>query len=66
MPFLLPISLDEYDVDEAIKNIIHDKKNTDTGLKFILLKKIGKAVIVNDVKQDEIRDAMNNLIVRWD
>ncbi len=66
VPFLLPISLDEYDVDEAIKNIIHDKKNTDTGLKFILLKKIGKAVIVNDVKQDEIRDAMNNLIVRWD
>ena len=66
VPFLLPISLDEYDVEEALKNIIHDKKNTDTGLKFILLKKIGKAVIVNDVKQDEIRDAMNNLIVRWD
>ncbi len=66
VPFGLPISLDEYDVDAAFTIIGHDKKNTDQGLKFILLKKIGKAVIVNDVSEEEIKEAMNSLIVKWD
>ena len=55
-----------FDVDAVCSNIVHDKKNTDTGLKFILLKKIGKAVIVNDVSEDEIREATKSLIVEWD
>ena len=66
VPFGLPISLDAFDVDAVCSNIVHDKKNTDTGLKFILLKKIGKAVIVNDVSEDEIREATKSLIVEWD
>lgn len=66
VPFDLPISLDEFDVDAAIGNIAHDKKNTDQGLKFILLKKIGKAVIVNDVTAEEIKEATKSLIVEWD
>ncbi len=66
VPFDLPISLDLFEIDEVYSNIGHDKKNTDTGLKFILLKKIGKAVIVNDVSEDEIKEAIKNLIVEWD
>ena len=66
VPFDLPISLDPFEIDEVYSNIGHDKKNTDTGLKFILLKKIGKAVIVNDVSEDEIKEAIKNLIVEWD
>ena len=66
VPFGLPISLDPFDVDAVCSNIAHDKKNTDTGLKFILLKKIGKAVIVNDVTEEEIKEATKSLIVEWD
>ena len=66
VPFGLPISLDAFDIDEVYMNIMHDKKNTDNGLKFILLKKIGKAVIVNDVTEDEIKVAIKSLIVEWD
>ena len=66
VPFGLPISLDPYDTDKAFELIGHDKKNTGSGLKFILLKKIGKAVITNDVTDDEIKEAMKSLIVEWD
>ncbi len=66
VPFDLPISLDDYEIDRAFLNIGHDKKNTDSGLKFILLKKIGKAVIVNDVTEDEIKEAMKSLVAEWD
>ncbi len=66
VPFDLPISLDPFDTDKVISYIGHDKKNTDSGLKFILLKKIGKAVIVNDVTKEEITDALKSLQVEWD
>ncbi len=66
VPFELPISLDPFDKDKVFSNIGHDKKNTDSGLKFILLKKIGKGVIVSDVSKDEIMEAIGSLIVEWD
>ena len=66
VPFGLPISLDAYDTDSVIDNISHDKKNTDTGLSFILLKKPGKALIVKDVSPEELKEACGCLIVEWD
>ena len=66
VPFSLPISLDAVDTDRIYANIGHDKKNTDKGLKFILLKKIGKAVIADDVTEKEIKDAIGSLYVEWD
>ena len=66
VPFGLPISLDPFDIDKVISYIGHDKKNTDNGLRFILLKKIGKAVIVNDVTKKEMEDAISSLIVTID
>ncbi len=66
IPFGLPVSLDSFDTDAVYANIGHDKKNTDSGLKFILLEDIGKAVIVNDVTGDEIKDAIGHLIAGRD
>ena len=66
VPFGLSIAIDNVNIYNVCENIAHDKKNTDTGLKFILLKKIGKAVITNDVTEDEIKAAIRKLIVEWD
>ncbi len=66
VPFGLPISVDAIDEGNVCSNIGHDKKNTDKGLKFVLLKKIGKAVIVNDVTEDEMKEAIRSLVVEWD
>lgn len=66
VPFDLPISLDRFDVKKVCSFIGHDKKNTDTGLKFILLKKIGKGIIVSDVSKEEIEEAVSALYVEFD
>lgn len=66
VPFGLPISLDPFDIEKVAENIGHDKKNTDEGLSFILLKKPGKAVISKDVTGEELKDAIKSLIVEWD
>ena len=66
VPFDLPISLDPFDRKKVLDNIGHDKKNTDSGLSFILLKKPGKAVIAKDVTNEEIMEALDSLIVEWD
>jgi len=66
VPFNLPISLDEIDADEIVRLTKSDKKAENGFVKFILLKKIGKAVIVKDVTDDEIKEAVNELVVEWD
>lgn len=66
VPFNLPISTDPFDVEEIIKAISMDKKKINGKLNFILLKKIGKAITVNDVTEDEMKDAISQLIVELD
>ena len=66
VPFNLPISLDEIDADEIVRLTKSDKKAENGFVKFILLKKIGKAVIVKDVTDEEIKNAVNELVVEWD
>ena len=66
VPFNLPISLDEIDADEIVRLTKSDKKAENGFVKFILLKKIGKAVIAKDVTDDEIKNAVNELVVEWD
>lgn len=66
VPFNLPISLDKVDADEILKLTKSDKKAENGFVKFILLKKIGKAVIVRDVTDDEIKEAVNSLYIEWD
>lgn len=66
VPFNLPISVDSIDADEIVRLTKFDKKSENGFVKFILLKKIGKACIVNDVTDDELKEAVASLYVEWD
>ncbi len=61
VPFNLPITVEDIDIDEIIKRVGRDKKQDDAGLKFILLKKIGKAVIDRSVTEEEMRAALKEI-----
>lgn len=62
VPFNLPISVDDIDASEVLKNVKSDKKGDLNTVKFILLKSIGKAVIVNDVSDGEMIAALEEII----
>ena len=64
VPFQLPISIDDVDINEIISITKSDKKMEQGSIKFILLKKIGKAVIDTSVQEDELRNAMEELIYK--
>jgi len=61
VPFNLPISLDSIDADEVIKLTKSDKKADADKIKFILIKKIGRAVIDTTVTDDEMRAALEEI-----
>ncbi len=62
VPFNLPISVEDIDIEEVIKLTKSDKKAGADGIKFILLKKVGKAVIDRDVSDDEMRAALKEIL----
>ena len=62
VPFNLPISIEDVDVEEVLAYTKSDKKMENNQIKFILLKKIGKAVIDHTVTDDEIREALKEII----
>lgn len=64
VPFQLPISIEEIDIDEIINITKSDKKMEQGKIKFILLKKIGKAMIDTSVTEEEIRIAMEEIIYK--
>lgn len=62
LPFNLPISMpDEAQSDEILKITKSDKKMDKGTVRFILLKKVGDAVIKTDVTDDEILSAVKEL-----
>lgn len=61
VPFGLPISLDNIDPKKIVALTRSDKKSENGSLKFILLSKIGKAVIDTTVTEQEMLDAMNEI-----
>ena len=61
VPFYLPISIDELDIEEVLRLTKSDKKAENGYIKFILLKKVGKALIDKTVTDDEIREALKEL-----
>lgn len=61
VPFNLPISIDNIDPREILRLTKSDKKMEAGTIKFILLKKIGKAVIDRTVTDDEILAAVNEI-----
>ncbi|WP_022774460.1 3-dehydroquinate synthase [Butyrivibrio sp. AE2015] len=62
VPFNLPISVEDLEPSEVIKLTRSDKKADGDKIKFILLKKIGKAFIDTSVTEDEMNAALNEII----
>lgn len=61
VPFYLPISVEGIDPKEILRLTRSDKKMESGKIKFVLLKKIGKAVIDNTVTDEEILAAVNEI-----
>ena len=61
VPFYLPISVDDINPQEILKLTKSDKKMEAGTIKFILLKKIGKAVIDRTVTDEEILAAIEEI-----
>ncbi len=65
VPFHLPIALREisFTAQEVVENTKSDKKNASGTLRFILLQKLGKAVIDETVTERELLEAVEDLII---
>lgn len=61
VPFYLPITIDTIDPEEILALTKNDKKMEGGSIKFILLDKIGKAVIDNTVTEEEILEAVKEI-----
>lgn len=61
VPFNLPISIEDIDSDEILALTKSDKKMESGKIKFILLKKVGKAVIDRNVSDEDILNAIKEI-----
>lgn len=61
VPFYLPITVDNIDPAEIVALTKSDKKIEGNTIKFVLLKKIGKAVIDRTVTEEEMLAAVNEI-----
>ena len=61
VPFYLPISVEGISPEEIVALTKTDKKMEGGRIKFVLLKKIGKAVIDSSVTEEEILAAVNEI-----
>ena len=61
VPFNLPISIEDIDPEEILRLTKSDKKMEDGCIKFILLKKVGKAVIDKNVTDEDILNALSEI-----
>ncbi len=61
VPFNLPITVEDISPEEILKLTKSDKKMENGSVKFVLLKKIGKAVIDKTVTEEEILAAINEI-----
>ena len=61
VPFNLPITVTDIDPNAIVDLVKNDKKATDKGVNFVLLKKVGKAVVVSDVTDQEMLDAIGQI-----
>lgn len=62
VPFNLPISMDKVDAEEIVRLTKSDKKMEKGRIKFVLLKKVGKAVVDTSVTDEEMLAAIKELI----
>ncbi len=64
VPFNLPISADDLDVELIVALTRSDKKMRAGQIRFVLLEKIGRAVLDDTVTEDELRAAVEELNFR--
>lgn len=62
VPFNLPISIENIDPQEILTLTKSDKKMEGNTIKFVLLKKVGKAVIDKNVTDEDILNALAEII----
>mgnify|MGYP002623446254 CR=1 FL=1 len=62
VPFNLPISVENVDPDEIVKLVKSDKKMDNNTIRFILLHDIGDAFIDTSVTDDEIKEAVKEIL----
>lgn len=63
VPFHLPITIEDIDPQEILRLTKNDKKMESGKIKFILLKKIGKAVIDKTVTDEELLAGIGEIFV---
>lgn len=63
--FGLPISFEGVKVEDVVAATKKDKKMEAGRIRFVLLKKLGHAVLVNDVTDEEMLAAIKTLHVDW-
>lgn len=63
VPFGLPITADGVDREAVLRLTRSDKKMEHGKIRFVLLKKIGKAVTDNTVTEEEMRAALEEIII---
>lgn len=61
VPFNLPISVDNLDIDRILELTRSDKKMKSGQIRFVLLDRIGKAVLDDSVTEEEMRAALEEL-----
>lgn len=61
VPFNLPISIDSIDPEEILRLTKSDKKMESGQIKFVLLKKVGKALIDKTVTDEDILEAIREI-----
>lgn len=61
VPFRLPISIDDIDPEEILALTKSDKKMDGGQIKFVLLKKVGKAYVDRTVTDEEILQAVKEI-----
>lgn len=61
VPFYLPISIEDIEPEKIVALTHSDKKMEKSGIKFVLLKKVGKAVIDKTVTDEEMLAALGEI-----
>lgn len=62
VPFNLPISVEDIDPNEILALTKSDKKMEGNTIKFVLLKKVGKAVVDLNVTEEDILNAVKEIL----
>lgn len=61
VPFCLPITIEDIEPDKIVQLTKSDKKAENNYVKFVLLKKVGKAYVETDVTDEEMIAALNEI-----